>query len=363
MYCCKFLTTLPSAPLLLLIPFPILSASSSDKGATFYNFPYYLNPRLGLASQWPLRFWLCLILTYFLVTGVICWSGYELAFTAEGFDKFVEISKFPLALLSLTIPVGVFISRLHSTQQTAAQIEAAESKNRLDAFHGQRKGIVEYIDSIGEIELAPQKKIKLRVNQAFHSIVFCDSTHLKGANEANETVIANVTSNIDSALGHLAHLMPSIQELAKRREAPSKFEPTLHYIHLVDITKKLCEYLNVLDYTLSSDEIRQTKSFAWFDEHGRQQTKKFDIPTDKYYGILALLNYCCTITLHAATSEHRSANDLKLLDIKLLHAELRFLCFANIVGKGDDKVLYHSQRYLLHISSEGLSQLPLDLRV
>lgn len=292
----------------ILLIFACASGISKEKHATIYNFAYHLDPRQGLASQWPLRFWLTTILVYFLAAGYLCWAPYTLSFTPEGFNTFIDISKFPLALLSLTIPVGVFISRLHSTQQTAAQIEATDMKNRLDAFHAQRKGIVEYIASLGTIELAHQVSLKIQINQAFHSVVFCNSTHETGALEADERVMRQVMWQVESILDDLAQLIPSFEPLKDRISKKPKSNDSGIYLELVKSVNDLCAKLSVADYVIDPQNKRTTFK-AILPGGKREQHVRL---AGNYHELIAILNYCITISYYAMVSENRSWRGLEI---------------------------------------------------
>ncbi|NUT76821.1 efflux RND transporter permease subunit [Pseudomonas sp. C1C7] len=291
----------------IVVCFACVSGISMDKRATFYNFSYHLDPRRGLASQWPLRFWLITILVYFLIAGYICWAPYTLSFTPEGFDTFIEISKFPLALLSLTLPVGVFISRLHSTQQTAAQIEATDMKNRLDAFHAQRKGIVDYIASLGTIELAHNVSLKIQINQAFHSVVFCNSTHETGALEADERVLRQVMRQVRSILDELSLLMPNFKPLKGRVSTDPESNESGIYLELVKLINDLCSKLSVSDYVIDQQS-KKTPFTAILPGGEREQHLRL---AGSYYELIAILNYCITISYYAMVSENRSESSLQ----------------------------------------------------
>lgn len=84
----------------------------------------------------------------FLMIGFICWREYELKLDADGFNKFIEISKLPLGLLSLSIPFGVVVNNIHRTIQTDKQIKEAERKNKADGFYSHRKNTIEMFESL-----------------------------------------------------------------------------------------------------------------------------------------------------------------------------------------------------------------------
>ncbi|EKO3929400.1 hypothetical protein GA787_003303, partial [Vibrio metschnikovii] len=85
-----------------------------------------LNPDDGLDKQ--VLFWLAVLLPIIIAVGlgIPVWIEYSLAFNAEAYDNFLKISRLPIGLSSLAIPLGVLVGKLHSAKQTARQIENAK---------------------------------------------------------------------------------------------------------------------------------------------------------------------------------------------------------------------------------------------
>lgn len=85
-----------------------------------------LDPTKGLEKQpvfWVLTFSPVLLALYL---GYPVWSEYTFSRTTQAYEKFLEVSKLPIGISSLTIPIGVLIGRIHGTRQTAMQIEKAQ---------------------------------------------------------------------------------------------------------------------------------------------------------------------------------------------------------------------------------------------
>ncbi|MEK8893921.1 hypothetical protein ACXYUH_09295 [Escherichia coli] len=57
-----------------------------------------------------------------LYFGIFSWMGHSPQFDADGFSNFIEISKLPIALLSLSIPFVAIVANIHRTIQTENQI-------------------------------------------------------------------------------------------------------------------------------------------------------------------------------------------------------------------------------------------------
>ncbi|QJI20046.1 MULTISPECIES: hypothetical protein [unclassified Pseudomonas] len=155
-----------------------------------------LNPDIGLAKQ-PL-FWLsiCTPAAYFITFGFVSWSGYDISISAEGFKNFIAISTLPIALLSLSIPLGVIVARFHSTEQTARQILIAKQKNNLDAFYSHRKEFFAYFEKIGDVTFLDTFEVKYQVNPKLHGLLF-EGTPENGTPEINNELISLLIEKVD----------------------------------------------------------------------------------------------------------------------------------------------------------------------
>ncbi|MBU6951621.1 hypothetical protein [Hahella sp. HN01] len=154
-----------------------------------------LNAEKGLAQQGIL--WLCILvpLLYFLVLGCIIWSEYSISVNKEGFLKFAEISTFPLAVLSLSLPLSVLVTRLHSTMQTAEQISILKRKQNAEEFYAHRDQLFQYFSQIDEVLYHKHLKAKFKVNPKLHKRFFVGS-HETGMPLRNETRFHDVNWRI-----------------------------------------------------------------------------------------------------------------------------------------------------------------------
>lgn len=96
----------------------------------------------------------------FIAFGLISWAGHSLQLDGEGFNNFIEISKLPLAILSLSVPFGVVINNVHRTIQTNAQINEAQIKNKNDLFYSHQKNTIEHIEKIEKQSLPFKEESK-----------------------------------------------------------------------------------------------------------------------------------------------------------------------------------------------------------
>ncbi|MCG7584581.1 hypothetical protein [Photobacterium sp. OFAV2-7] len=107
-----------------------------------------LDPRKGLGHQ-PL-FWLAILapIGIALGLGIPVWLDYRLAFTSEAYQTFLIISKLPIGISSLAIPLGILVGRLHGTNQTARQIENTQQDNKTKLYLAHFEHFCTHIDFV-----------------------------------------------------------------------------------------------------------------------------------------------------------------------------------------------------------------------
>ncbi|MDD1611227.1 MAG: hypothetical protein LUO95_11745 [Methylococcaceae bacterium] len=239
-----------------------------------------LYPEYGLIKQAPL--WLSIIIPffYFIGLGVFAWKGYEVSLTAKGLETFWNISKFPLLVLSVSIPLTGLVSRIHSTEQTAKQIKLVMHKNNLDAFYAHRKELFSYFSQIGEVDYQGEIKAKFKVYPKIHKIFF-KGLPSEGTPEVNNSEFQGIETTL---------------MFAKR------------YIH--DVTQDVCpektfdDYINVCGdiYTLGEKlglpEITvQLAKKSVHVPYGKGHSTTVGVTTDElveayYYALNYFLNLC-----------------------------------------------------------------------
>ncbi|WP_373330292.1 hypothetical protein [Cronobacter turicensis] len=96
-------------------------------------------------------------LVSFFTFGAIAWIGHRPQLDADGLNNFIEISKLPLAMLSMAVPLGVVVNNLHRTIQTSAQIYEAQRKNKNDLFYSHQKHTLEHISSLSGQTMSVKK--------------------------------------------------------------------------------------------------------------------------------------------------------------------------------------------------------------
>ena len=168
-----------AAPPVVLLPTIVLFIRGSLSRESWRGL-WALNPDHGLEKQ--ILFWFVMLTpaVYFFLFGSMAWSdGYVLSLDSEGFKKFIEISTLPVAILSLAIALTALVTYLHSTAQTARQIE----KNKHELFYLHRNQFVAYYDQVGPTKFPGGLKVSYRINPRVHSRLFTG-----GAKDGTPTV-------------------------------------------------------------------------------------------------------------------------------------------------------------------------------
>ena len=73
---------------------------------------------------------------------------YSFSWTTEGFSTFFEVSKLPLAIASLSLPLGTVSAVIHRSAQTAKQIELSLELSRFKDFKEHREAFLDEITAL-----------------------------------------------------------------------------------------------------------------------------------------------------------------------------------------------------------------------
>ncbi|EOC1611884.1 hypothetical protein ACI49Z_003613 [Cronobacter turicensis] len=115
----------------------------------------------------------------FITFGLVAWLGHNFQLDGEGLNNFLNISKLPLGLLSLSVPLGVIVSNIHRTIQTDKQIKEAQKKNKIDAFYAHRKNTIELLDNLNLQTLTivgEDIKLKFENNYSIYKRVYPEAS-------------------------------------------------------------------------------------------------------------------------------------------------------------------------------------------
>lgn len=108
----------------------------------------YIFDHEQLLKQTPFQIAILAPFFSFLYFGFLSWKGHTPQFDSEGMGVFLDISKLPLLILSLTLPLGALAANIHRTFQTKKQIELVEAKNLSDMYYAHNKSYVESFSKV-----------------------------------------------------------------------------------------------------------------------------------------------------------------------------------------------------------------------
>lgn len=180
---------------IILAP-PLLLVSGISLVLGFNSFK--LDANKGLLHQGLLWLTMLLPISYFFTFGTIAWNGYTIDISSNGLSIFFEISKVPLTLLSLALPLTILVARFHSTEQTAKQIAITSHKNNLDAFYAHRKELFSYFSQLEETDYLGAIKVSFTVHPRLHKNFFIGSPD-SGVPETNIDMFKKIEQNLSSA--------------------------------------------------------------------------------------------------------------------------------------------------------------------
>lgn len=165
---------------------------------------FSLNPSRGLYSQ-PL-FWVSIItpICISIALGIPVWIDYSLAFTSTAYTKFLDISKFPLGVCSLSIPLGVLVGRLHGTKQTAKQIENTEQDNKTKLYLGHFEHFCKYVEFVEKSlkvqfeNLFSDGKFPLIDSLAMYQLMYPNNTLVDGIKKMDEKYKKSISDSLEA---------------------------------------------------------------------------------------------------------------------------------------------------------------------
>ncbi|MDT6919169.1 hypothetical protein [Pseudomonas atacamensis] len=113
---------------------------------------------------------------------------------------------------------------------------------------------------------------------------------------------------VESILDDLAQLIPSFEPLKDRISKKPKSNDSGIYLELVKSVNDLCAKLSVADYVIDPQNKRTTFK-AILPGGKREQHVRL---AGNYHELIAILNYCITISYYAMVSENRSWRGLEI---------------------------------------------------
>ncbi|USD66834.1 hypothetical protein [Vibrio sp. SCSIO 43136] len=176
-----------------------------------------LNPNLGLDKQ-PL-FWISVLLPLVIAVGLgmPIWLNYTLEFSEAAYVRFMDISRLPLAVSTLSIPLGVLIGRIHGTKQTSLQIEKAnlqleKSQQQLELTYSENRK-KNYLDHYAHFkEFVTNIDASISVDRLYRQI-FPSASLTNGNLEVEKEYFSELLSNLSRSVGLYGRLRETIFEL------------------------------------------------------------------------------------------------------------------------------------------------------
>ncbi|EME5153956.1 hypothetical protein VYV02_004159 [Escherichia coli] len=222
---------------------------------------YYKFNHEQLLKQKP--FWMVMFVPFFsfLYFGFLSWWGHKPQFDSDGMINFLDISKVPLLILSLTLPLGALIANIHRTYQTEKQIYQSESKNLSDMYYAHNKYYIETLSKVNasrEIKASNNEKIyklledtnKLNISvsrpHSLYEKFYPNSSPKTGPQyEPSETPLLQIETFIDNALASFSAL--NSESLSQKiNTGIDKNDKELS--KLKDDLLTICEFIGVDNY-------------------------------------------------------------------------------------------------------------------
>lgn len=164
-----------------------------------------LNPNLGLDRQ-PI-FWLAVLFPVLLAIGlgIPVWIVYTLELSVSAYNQFMEISRLPIAVSTLSIPLGVLVGRIHGTKQTSLQIEKTNlqlmnAQNQLQLAYDENKK-KNYLEHYGHFKDYVQHIDKQISVDSLYQSLFPSASLSSGSLEINKEFILDVYGDLVRSLG------------------------------------------------------------------------------------------------------------------------------------------------------------------
>lgn len=153
-----------------------------------YKKKWYLLTHESLFKQKIFLLSILVPFSAFIYFGIFAWWGHNLQLDSRGYENFYNISKFPLLLLAMSVPMAAIVNNIHRTIQTEKQIFETQKKNLTDSYYAHLKSMTDSFKDLPEhdITITHQgkkitKKLKINYPKQLYNVLFPNSTPLNGA--------------------------------------------------------------------------------------------------------------------------------------------------------------------------------------
>lgn len=216
---------------------------------------FRLNASVGLHDQPLFHFGLLVPILLFVIFGSVAWADYSPSLSVEGFNEFIRVSKLPLAMLSLVVPIGAIVASSHSTHQTATQIKLAESKARAESFYHHRQELFNYFDRYGQRDYLHSFKANFKAFPSIHQTFFTGSPK-EGTPEINQKAFSIIQSLLDETAALVQDLVdgvtPSVPKFEEYRQVCDNIYKIAHYLEILEFQ----EVLDCHEFVVDGKEFR-----------------------------------------------------------------------------------------------------------
>lgn len=153
----------------------------------YYRSLLEVDPQ-ALHKQPLLWFALLLPISYGICVSVPFLQGREPDLSAEGIAVFFNAVQYGVYIISVALPLGLLIARMHSTVQVEAQLEASRAQNVFTNFFKHREVVRDEVDSIcTKFHLYPNRRVDI------YKLLFPD-------NNPNTMVSTSINSDVISVI-------------------------------------------------------------------------------------------------------------------------------------------------------------------
>ncbi|MFG0496690.1 hypothetical protein ACF8MH_05060 [Pseudomonas sp. YQ_13] len=232
----------------IAVPFIVATFLAARKapGTNFYakvRNVFRLNASIGLHDQPLFQFGLLVPILLFFIFGFFAWADYSPSLSVDGFNEFIRISKLPLAMLSLIVPIGAIVASSHSTHQTATQIKLAEGKARAESFYHHRQELFNYFDRYGQRNYLSSFRAQFKAFPSIHQTFFNGSPQY-GTPEINEGAFLMIQGLLNETAVLVQELVDGVSpETPKFKE----YREACDNIHKIAFHLEILEFQNELE--------------------------------------------------------------------------------------------------------------------
>lgn len=213
----------------------------------------------SLSQQGPFRLALGVPLISAFILCIPLWLNPLITFdlSPSGYNKFLEIFKFPIGVLSLSIPLVAIVAHIQRTIQTSSQIEATKKKNISDGFFSHHKFITEALSKLPSTKAnAGGEEFEYKINDPYltYNYLFEKSSYQAGVITEGLT---EKTSAIENEIRSLSEIIYKFKQ-----DSFSTLHEELFSIHkLNNHLNKICHNLSITIPDHSKNRLIMDKSY------------------------------------------------------------------------------------------------------